>query len=328
MWHKKTVIALIATVPAILIAMFFVFHNSNENYEESTFYVQNMHGEAHNFFNPLMVVNAHQNTLAFRIEGEYGNYYFVYADWWTEERAFAYVSIAEQAIQFTLDWLMLDAETYAPITVVFHAGDTRRFSRHINHIVHICADYHNMEGAGSRIVQELVWMLYEGKNVNTEGTSHFLRALASAARVLYNDKFWSEDFTVYQFNYTIRPLLTGASEVIGRDLIFYFNQRNGERIVHHQALADSLSLMTIDMLPLMDERINYSFDYVTYAQLYAHNAQHGFMYTLTVSFFHYLLNLDTRENFLRAYADIYLIEEIYGKDLEGMFRQWLEHIRY
>ena len=104
------------------------------------------------------------------------------------------------------------------------------------------------------------------------------------------------------------------------------NRSNDGHYVHPRAIADTLSLMTIDALPFLDERINYNVNYVTYAQLYAHEARHGFMYTLTTSFFHYLLSLNTRENFLRVYQDITLMEEIYGKDLEGMFRLWLDYL--
>jgi len=59
--------------------------------------------------------------------------------------------------------------------------------------------------------------------------------------------------------------------------------------------------------------------------IYDDQFQEGTHYTLFPSFVMYLYEqANSKDDFIRAYADINLMEEVYGKDILGMLYEWYE----
>jgi len=293
----------------------------------------------------LNVRAAESNNIAlFNVFNNYASHYFMYADWWTLERAFEYVSEVANAIDFTLNWLNVDSDILDDtFTVMFHTEQNlfgHRWTTDFDNMTFgiDVYDEHGFFAYLPMIVSSVVVHMhsehyayaifgFDPTSIPSPHSGDFDFALPTLLMHLFIDEIEDPELG--------RQNLDGGMETLriwpehsDRDYVEMYRERavSADRL-DMRAFMDILAIITFDEFAYHNPDLMQESQYMTLEAIRSYGGQRlRGMDIFDASFFWFLLDNGTREDFLRVYADRELMEEVYGSDIDEMTRAWLVHL--
>jgi len=295
-------------------------------------------------------VRADNNNIAlFNILGRHASHYFIYADWWTLERALEYVSDVANAIEFSISWFDVASDNLSlgMFTVVFHTARNFLAHREISDIYDMrfnfdVSDEHGLHGylpfVVSNIAELMQQFMHEAQfaraafglepiRIDCPTTTAFDRVLPELLRLLFMEKIGDSEFGRLVHDSSLEVLQLW-SDYFGRDYVDIYRQwAISEDKLDMRAFVDTGAIVSCDEMARLHPHLMQEPQSVTREAIYSYIGQYeGALEPLDISFLWFLLDNGTRENFLRVCMDISLMEEVYGRDIDEMTRAWLAHL--
>jgi hypothetical protein len=289
-------------------------------------------------------VGAERNISQFSVLGRYGLYHFTLADWQSVELVMEYVKLSENAIQFAKDLVEFDVENSGRVlTVIFQTAETETEAHFQLNTAHLSVSVESLTPTPlihlptfttnaileSPIFAADTFGFYLTREIPPT-TTGFNRSLATLARLMFMDMIEDDELqkTIVEVLEEFLSALS-ESETAERDYLALYR----ERVARYsssgyckRAHSDTLSILTIDVF--VEHFGHYHLientEQITREDVYS--ALGEAMYTLDISFFLFLLDMGSSGDLLRVFSDITLVEEVYGRCIDELTREWLIHL--
>ena len=233
--------------------------------------------------------------------GEHGEYHFVTGNEWTNEYMTQLIDVSEDAIKFVKDWLGYEDE----VLINFIYGN-KKYDPPTNPKSHL----------------QKLW--FGGNAFDNEifinASEEYMPALIAheAVHTILNLQERQSNFPLWN---SVQFLEEGLADVI--DYLFFLETEHvydlSRYVKDKQAAESHLHEYALIMFEFYDNFEDEKEFGSIYPQLMS--------YETSASFIYYLLEYKgTKEDFMRVFDDINLMEEVYGVSMDGMITQWLEFL--
>ena len=264
--------------------------------------------------------NLPRTNVAFVIEGRHGTYHFSDKEM-PLVKACEYVEAFESGLKFAKDFLRINRPN--PLDLYFYQDDMlARYGAEITNGGGVAAGYIGYVDYDYSVTLSP----FDAAHVMMHEASHALCGLtrfihgfpmaqeSSPPQILTNPEEGLATMLEHMFGYENRRL---------HDVYIYhyteggFNSPEGALDMVYDVAA-ALNHLAYRRSFQSDDFQNYLADGNRYAVLHS--------YYSAASFLNFLFEQSATEDFLRAYADSDLMEEIYGKGLDGMIEDWMAYM--
>jgi len=233
--------------------------------------------------------------------GEHGEYHFVTGNEWTNEYMMQLIDVSEESVKFVKDWLGYEDD----VLIDFIYGN-KKYDPPTNPKSHI-----QKLGSGGNAFYDEIFI-----NVPEE----FMPAII-AHEAVHTILLLQERQSNFPLCNSVQFLEEGLANVI--DYLFYLETEHVydvSRYVKDKQAAElhlhEWALMTFEFYGNFEDEKEFG---NIYPQLMS--------YDTAASFIYYLLeHKGTKEDFMRVFDDINLMEEVYGVSMDNMITQWLEFL--
>ena len=263
-----------------------------------------------------------QKELLFSIRGEYGNYYYPPADWWTIEKVMEYAEAGESSIKYVKDWFDYPYED--PIRVFYIPDDgTPVSSAQQTDGINVRTSVTKLSKSIG-IAHEITHIMLKSCKISTKGlyidgqydvVSRYYLQEAFCEYVSFSFLMETDNPAVFANTYEVNPVFLYRR--YGEKYMDAFLQIRETKENKNDAtvLADIMALKEI-------EDVNHN---STTGSL-EKNTEY-LMNSSIISFFYYLYGKDEdKQAFIEFYKDPAQAEVIYGKELNGLIDEWLDYM--
>jgi len=286
-------------------------------------------------------VGVENNVAQFSIRGRHALHHFTVADWWTIELALEYARNIENSIAFALDWVDLH-NLNRTFTVIYHAVSNFGYLVEASsYLMRFNVGYDAEDSHYFPIVVEYIAELihntpeyayaafgFEQTRIIPSTTSGFEPAFSKLLRFLFLDELEDAHFNRVFLDYSM-SMLDMFTEAFGHNYIDIYSERAivADRL-DARAFIDTSAIANFDrFIILLYPHLEYELPHMTRSEIYSYIGKYiGGMEPLDMSFFLFLLSQGTRDDFLRVYADITLIEEVYGRCIDTITSEWVVYL--
>lgn len=323
--------------------------NNNEIPDTDGFFMVQYHYEQSKISEPnhqqlqAALINPHR----FSILSEHSRIYFD-SEELTLEDAELYVYEAEQSIIYVKEWFNYESGNRFAVILQSSVLDAFPGGLYIgNNTIIIRNDVETpQKGFGTTLAHEATHAVEDILGLKSNlpdapfrfnrwhvATNHFQEGIATMLQYLYLMDSLDHEHAAGFATLFIQAL----NELYGQDGMIVYD-RFAHTVENEPVTIDAATFLDISaLLTLRDFDFNFEELIATESKdavlkkflhtlvIYDDQFQEGTHYTLFPSFVMYLYEQsNSKDDFIRAYADINLMEEVYGKDILGMLYEWYE----